>query len=221
MQVSFSRHLRLPRSKPSSDTGGLLQEMHKASKEQAFVRYGRSPSGGNDCALILGMHGTFLKTYTMVHAVKALLTRDSVKEEAWKKNEEGSQAYSNVNVVFKLRGWDPDYSKTVAQASLSDLKMLTLSHKKLPEPAVEFQGSCVSSGDWNNSGAIKQPSPFSRFWTTPSTTYGLDEDLLELLDEEEDFNAVYEKHRTGDLSTALCTFKQCGYERALLLRDEW
>ncbi|CAK9173438.1 unnamed protein product [Ilex paraguariensis] len=60
---------------------------------------------------------------------------DSAKEEARKHIQDGVQGYSNADVVVKLGGWDAAYSKTVAQASLSALKRLILSDKKLP-------GSC-------------------------------------------------------------------------------
>lgn len=35
-------------------------------------------------------------------------------------------------MVVKLGGWDPNYAKSVARASLSALKQLILSDKKLP-----------------------------------------------------------------------------------------
>lgn len=41
-------------------------------------------------------------------------------------------AYSKADVVVKLQGWDADHAKSVAQASLSTLKQLILSDKKLP-----------------------------------------------------------------------------------------
>ncbi|KAJ4958932.1 hypothetical protein NE237_026043 [Protea cynaroides] len=82
-----------------------------------------------------------------------------------------------------------------------------------PEQAVEFQGSCVTSGDRNNTGAVKRQSPFSPFRTPPSMAYGTDDPvndsksngtcdqpglqhhrkaLLELLDQVEDVIAVEE-----------------------------
>ncbi|KAJ4949984.1 hypothetical protein NE237_026816 [Protea cynaroides] len=78
---------------------------------------------------------------------------DSAKEEARKNIKEGSQAYSNADVVVKLGGWDPDYSKTVAQASFSALKLLILSDKKLPgKKSLYIRLGC--RGDWPN---IKPP----------------------------------------------------------------
>lgn len=56
----------------------------------------------------------------------------SAKEEARRHIQDGSIPYSNADVVVKLQGWDPDHAKTVAQASLSALKKLVASDKKLP-----------------------------------------------------------------------------------------
>ncbi|XP_042490716.1 probable inactive shikimate kinase like 2, chloroplastic isoform X2 [Macadamia integrifolia] len=78
---------------------------------------------------------------------------DSAKEKDWKNINEGSQAYSNADVVVKLGGWDPAYSKTLAQASLSAIKMLILSDKKLPgKKNLYIRLGC--RGDWPN---IKPP----------------------------------------------------------------
>ncbi|KAJ6933208.1 hypothetical protein NC651_008579 [Populus alba x Populus x berolinensis] len=60
------------------------------------------------------------------------LDEDSAKEEARKNVKDRSVAYSNADVVVKLQGWDSDHAKSVAQASLSALKQLILSDKKLP-----------------------------------------------------------------------------------------
>jgi len=68
--------------------------------------------------------------------LQSLLTfntdEDSAKEEARKNVKDRSVAYSNADVVVKLQGWDSDHAKSVAQASLSALKQLILSDKKLP-----------------------------------------------------------------------------------------
>ncbi|XP_039168731.1 probable inactive shikimate kinase like 2, chloroplastic [Eucalyptus grandis] len=58
---------------------------------------------------------------------------DSAKKEARRHIEDGSLGYANADVVVKLEGWDADYSKTVAQASLRALKRLVLSDRKLPD----------------------------------------------------------------------------------------
>lgn len=57
---------------------------------------------------------------------------DSARAEAKKNIQQGLQGYSNAEVVVKLGGWDASYSKAVAQASLSALRRLILSDKKLP-----------------------------------------------------------------------------------------
>ncbi|PSS19308.1 Inactive shikimate kinase [Actinidia chinensis var. chinensis] len=78
---------------------------------------------------------------------------DSAKEEARRNVQDGSQAYSNADMVVKLGGWDPNYSKSVAQASLTALKQLILSDKKLPgKKSLYIRLGC--RGDWPN---IKPP----------------------------------------------------------------
>ncbi|KAL6985720.1 putative inactive shikimate kinase like 2, chloroplastic [Sarracenia purpurea var. burkii] len=78
---------------------------------------------------------------------------DSAKEEAKRNIQYGNQAYSNADVVVKLGGWDPNYAKSVAQASLSALKQLILSDKKLPgKKSLYIRMGC--RGDWPN---IKPP----------------------------------------------------------------
>ncbi|KAJ8451410.1 hypothetical protein Cgig2_017801 [Carnegiea gigantea] len=57
---------------------------------------------------------------------------DSAKEEAKKQVNDGSLAYSKADVVVKFGAWDANHAKDVAQASLSALKQLILSDKKLP-----------------------------------------------------------------------------------------
>lgn len=78
---------------------------------------------------------------------------DSAKEEARKNVQDDSQAYSNADVVVKLGGWDLNYSKAIAQASLSAIKQLILSDKKLPgKKSLYIRLGC--RGDWPN---IKPP----------------------------------------------------------------
>ncbi|KAJ7003680.1 hypothetical protein NC653_008784 [Populus alba x Populus x berolinensis] len=58
-----------------------------------------------------------------------------------------------ADVVVKLQGWDSDHAKSVAQASLSALKQLILSDKKLPgKKSLYIRLGC--RGDWPN---IKPP----------------------------------------------------------------
>ncbi|KAK4420329.1 putative inactive shikimate kinase like 2, chloroplastic [Sesamum alatum] len=78
---------------------------------------------------------------------------ESAKEEAKKNIQDGLQGYTNAEVVVKLQGWDPTYSKTVAQASLSALKRLLLSDKNLTgRKSLYIRLGC--RGDWPD---IKPP----------------------------------------------------------------
>ncbi|KAH9687419.1 putative inactive shikimate kinase like 2 [Citrus sinensis] len=61
------------------------------------------------------------------------MDENSAKEEARRHVKDGKLGYSNADVVVKLQGWDADHAKSVAQASLSALKQLIQSDKKLPE----------------------------------------------------------------------------------------
>lgn len=61
------------------------------------------------------------------------LDEEAAKEEARINIQSRSQGFTNADVVVKLGGeWDNDYLKAVAQATLSALKQLILSDKKLP-----------------------------------------------------------------------------------------
>ncbi|KZV16481.1 putative inactive shikimate kinase like 2, chloroplastic [Dorcoceras hygrometricum] len=78
----------------------------------------------------------------------------SATEEAKRHIQDCLQGYANSEVVVKLGGWDANYSKTVAQASLSALKRLILSDKKLPgRKSLYIRLGC--QGDWPD---IKLPA---------------------------------------------------------------
>ncbi|XP_006471517.2 probable inactive shikimate kinase like 2, chloroplastic isoform X2 [Citrus sinensis] len=78
---------------------------------------------------------------------------NSAKEEARRHVKDGKLGYSNADVVVKLQGWDADHAKSVAQASLSALKQLIQSDKKLPgKKSLYIRLGC--RGDWPN---IKPP----------------------------------------------------------------
>ncbi|KAL2900654.1 putative inactive shikimate kinase like 2 chloroplastic, partial [Bienertia sinuspersici] len=78
---------------------------------------------------------------------------DSAKEEARKQVSDGSEFYSKADVVVKFDSWDSCHAKAVAQASLSALKQLILSDKKLPgKKSLYIRLGC--RGDWPN---IKPP----------------------------------------------------------------
>ncbi|KAL4557371.1 hypothetical protein LXL04_035547 [Taraxacum kok-saghyz] len=75
---------------------------------------------------------------------------EAAKEEA-RMNVEGGGGggFGNADVVVKIGGWDSDYSKAVAQATLSALKQLILSNKKLPgKKGLYIRLGC--RGDWPN-----------------------------------------------------------------------
>uniref|UniRef100_A0A0D9XMW8 CS domain-containing protein n=1 Tax=Leersia perrieri TaxID=77586 RepID=A0A0D9XMW8_9ORYZ len=55
----------------------------------------------------------------------------SAKEEAQRSVSSGSVAYAKSDVVVKLGGWDPEYTRAVAQGCLVALKQLTMADKKL------------------------------------------------------------------------------------------
>ncbi|XP_010693320.2 probable inactive shikimate kinase like 2, chloroplastic isoform X1 [Beta vulgaris subsp. vulgaris] len=78
---------------------------------------------------------------------------DSAKEEAIKQVYDGCESYSKADVVVKYDSWDDCHAKSVAQASLSALKQLILSDKKLPgKKSLYIRLGC--RGDWPN---IKPP----------------------------------------------------------------
>ncbi|KVH90216.1 probable inactive shikimate kinase like 2, chloroplastic [Cynara cardunculus var. scolymus] len=113
-------------------------------------------------ATIGGQHGAAASGDRWRHLYSGFtvwLSQSEAKDEAAAKEEariniqSGSKGFSNADVVVKLSGWDSDYSKTVAQATLSALKQLILSDKKLPgKKGLYIRLGC--RGDWPN---IKPP----------------------------------------------------------------
>ncbi|CAO2842339.1 unnamed protein product [Amaranthus hypochondriacus] len=91
---------------------------------------------------------------------------ESAKKEAIKQAYDGCESYSKADVVVKFDSWDASYAKTLAQASLSALKQLILSDKKLPgKKSLYIRLGC--RGDWPN---IKPPGwdPSTGIDTTPN-----------------------------------------------------
>jgi hypothetical protein len=87
--------------------------------------------------LTLGSYDFFTSYFALNFQSEWLLMvfnadEDSAKEEARRQMQDARLGYSNADVVVKLQGWDTDHTKSVAQASLSALKKLVLSDKKLP-----------------------------------------------------------------------------------------
>ncbi|KAL6641521.1 hypothetical protein ACP70R_019702 [Stipagrostis hirtigluma subsp. patula] len=73
----------------------------------------------------------------------------SAREEARKSVSSGSVAYAKADVVVKLGGWDPEYTRAVAQGCLVALKQLTLADKKLAgKKSLYIRLGC--RGDWPN-----------------------------------------------------------------------
>nr|XP_043635274.1 probable inactive shikimate kinase like 2, chloroplastic isoform X2 [Erigeron canadensis] len=113
-------------------------------------------------ATIGGQHGAAARGDQWRHLYSGFtvwLSQSEAKDEAAAKEEaritiqSGSQGFTNADVVVKLSGWDPDYSKAVAQATLSALKQLILSDKKLPgKKGLYIRLGC--RGDWPD---IKPP----------------------------------------------------------------
>ncbi|KAJ9555201.1 hypothetical protein OSB04_009815 [Centaurea solstitialis] len=113
-------------------------------------------------ATIGGQHGAAASGDRWRHLYSGFtvwLSQSEAKDEAEAKEEarmnirSGRNGFSNADVVVKVSGWDSDYSKTVAQATLSALKQLILSDKKLPgKKGLYIRLGC--RGDWPN---IKPP----------------------------------------------------------------
>ncbi|XP_043718430.1 DNA replication ATP-dependent helicase/nuclease JHS1 isoform X4 [Telopea speciosissima] len=134
-----------------------------------------------------------------------------------------SQKQSPPGSVGKLETWLSSPAPKAPERSVIVSKKI-FPRALEPEQAVEFQGSCVTSSDRNNTGAVKhRQSPFSPFRTPPSMSYGPDDPvngsmsketgdqpglrqhrkaLLELLDQVEDVIAV-EESVTNDLEANL------------------
>lgn len=110
----------------------------------------------------LGQHGSARRAdkwrhlyagFTVWLSQTGAIDEDSAKEEARKHVQDGRLAYSKSDVVIKFLGWDADHAQSLAQASLSALKQLILSDKKLPgKKSLYIRLGC--RGDWPN---IKPP----------------------------------------------------------------
>lgn len=73
----------------------------------------------------------------------------TAREEARRSVSNGSVAYAKADVVVKLGGWDPEYTRAVAQGCLVALKQLTLADKKLAgKKSLYIRLGC--RGDWPN-----------------------------------------------------------------------
>ncbi|KAG5592521.1 hypothetical protein H5410_043035 [Solanum commersonii] len=93
---------------------------------------------------------------------------ESAKEEAKRNMQDSGRGYSNAEVVVKLGGWDPNYSKAVAQAVLSALKRLILADKDLPgKKSLYVRLGCrgdwpdIKPPGWDPSTSLDASSPWS------------------------------------------------------------
>ncbi|CAD6212198.1 unnamed protein product [Miscanthus lutarioriparius] len=78
-----------------------------------------------------------------------ILDEAAAREEARKSVSSGSVSYAKADVVVKLGGWDPEYTRAVAQGCLVALKQLTLADKKLAgKKSLYIRLGC--RGDWPN-----------------------------------------------------------------------
>ncbi|KAJ6943064.1 inactive shikimate kinase like 2 [Populus alba x Populus x berolinensis] len=158
------------------DTQELLETFAKQTIDSWVLAEGSDSVAEAECAILEslsshvravvstlgGKQGAAGKAYKWQHLYAGFtvwlsqteaLDEDSAKEEARKNVKDRSVAYSNADVVVKLQGWDSDHAKSVAQASLSALKQLILSDKKLPgKKSLYIRLGC--RGDWPN---IKPP----------------------------------------------------------------
>lgn len=158
------------------DTQELLETFSKQTIDSWVLAEGSDSVAEAECAILEslsshvravvstlgGKQGAAGKAYKWQHLYAGFtvwlsqteaLDEDSAKEEARKNVKDRSVAYSNADVVVKLQGWDSDHAKSVAQASLSALKQLILSDKKLPgKKSLYIRLGC--RGDWPN---IKPP----------------------------------------------------------------
>ncbi|KAL2545450.1 putative inactive shikimate kinase like 2 [Forsythia ovata] len=95
----------------------------------------------------------FLQGFTIWLSQSEATDEEEAQEEARRHFQNGLQGYSNAEVVVKLGGWNANYSKAVAQASLSALKRLILSDRNLPgKKSLYIRLGC--RGDWPD---IKPP----------------------------------------------------------------
>ncbi|KAK3153404.1 hypothetical protein QOZ80_2BG0172060 [Eleusine coracana subsp. coracana] len=87
--------------------------------------------------------------FTIWLSVSDATDEASAREEARKSISSGSVAYAKADVVVKLGGWDPEYTRAVAQGCLVALKQLTLADKKLAgKKSLYIRLGC--RGDWPN-----------------------------------------------------------------------
>ncbi|KAF9625073.1 hypothetical protein IFM89_017876, partial [Coptis chinensis] len=125
----------------SGYTGVIAEGMDSVAKAEGAILESLSSHVRAVIATLGGEHGAAFDANKWQHLYSGFTiwlspseTTDDIraKEEARRQIENGSGAYSNADVVVKMRGWDHHHAQTVAQACLSALKKLILSDKTLP-----------------------------------------------------------------------------------------
>lgn len=176
INYKVSRELAVGLGYTPLDTKELLESFTKQTVDSLVVTEGSNAIAEVESAILEGLsshirsvvatiggqHGAASRGDRWRHLYSGFtvwLSQSEAKDEAAAKEEariniqNGSQGFSNADVVVKLSGWDSDYSKMVAQAALSALKQLILSDKKLPgKKGLYIRLGC--RGDWPN---IKPP----------------------------------------------------------------
>ncbi|XP_071708447.1 probable inactive shikimate kinase like 2, chloroplastic isoform X2 [Rutidosis leptorrhynchoides] len=177
INYKVSRELAVGLGYAPLDTKELLETFTKQTVDSLVITEGSNAVSEAESAIlesvsshirsvvatIGGQHGAAARGDRWRHLYSGFtvwLSQSEAKDEAAAKEEarinmqSRSQGFANADVVVKLGGcWDPDYSKSVAQATLSALKQLILSDKKLPgKKGLYIRLGC--RGDWPN---IKPP----------------------------------------------------------------
>ncbi|CAA2971175.1 probable inactive shikimate kinase like 2, chloroplastic [Olea europaea subsp. europaea] len=163
---------------------------------------------------------------------------ESVKEETRRHLQDGLQGYSNAEVVVKLGGWDANYSKAVAQASLSALKHLILSDKNLPgKKSLYRRLGCrgdwpdIKPPSWDPSTGSDASSPLSCIeggakWLVNKLKGKMQKPLLELLKEYDMAIGIFPRdatnyefnEETGKLTVYIPSVCEVGYRDSSVLR---
>lgn len=153
-------------TKQTVDSLAIIEGSNAVAEAEGAILESLSSHIRSVVATIGGRHGAAARGERWRHLYAGFtvwLSESEAKDEAAAKEEArmniqgggggGGEGFGNADVVVKIGGWDSDYSKAVAQATLSALKQLILSDKKLPgKKGLYIRLGC--RGDWPN---IKPP----------------------------------------------------------------
>lgn len=149
-------------TKQTVDSCVAAEGSNAVAEAESTILHSLSSHARTVVATLGGMHGAARRANKWRHLYAGFsiwlsqseaTDEDSARAEAKRNIQQGLQGYSNAEVVVKLGGWDASYSKAVAQASLTALKRLILSDKKLPgKKSLYIRLGC--RGDWPD---IKPP----------------------------------------------------------------